>query len=160
MRKGSSAEMRSSFSHVTEGEFWNRGTGSGAERRADRTEPCTYWGCAPGLRSHPHTGTWRSRRCWCIAGCTGEWRRTRRRPRKSFHHPWGESPASIYTEKETNRFLCPFATGSGNGRLTSAIDDDQSVNLGSFRSNFPSISVTRAHIKYLKLLVSASPRIL
>lgn len=87
------------------------------EHQADQTEPCTYWGCVPGLHSHPHIGTCRSRRCWCIAGCRGAWWSTHQHPRKSSHHPSGRSQASIYTD--TNKQICGlFVTKSSNQYLT------------------------------------------
>lgn len=92
------------FSHETKDTFLILGFESDCEHQADRTEPCTHWGCVPGLHSHPHIGTCTSHRCWCIAGCTGEWWSTRRCPRKFCHHPSGRNQASTYTDK--NKQIC------------------------------------------------------
>lgn len=134
--------------------FWNLGSESDCEHQADRTKPCTYWDCVPVLHSHPHIGTCRSHRCWCIAGCRGEWWSTHRCPRKSCHHPSGRNQASIYTDK--NKQICgAICQCDSNEYLTSTINDDQSVNLDPSGTKFYSTSVTRTHIKYLRLLVSA-----
>lgn len=94
------------FKHilVIKGKFWNLGSESDCEHQADQTKPCTYWDCVPVLHSHPHIGTCRSHRCWCIAGCRGERWSTHRCPRKSCHHPSGRNQASIYTDK--NKQIC------------------------------------------------------
>lgn len=100
MRNGSSAERRESSVRGPAGltvAHWNSASRE-VRHRADLTEPCMYWGCAPRLRSRPHTGTCRSRKCWCSAGYKEGWWSIRRHPHKSSHRPSSGNQASIYTE--------------------------------------------------------------